>query len=1017
MAFNKRLFVSGEASGECTTETVTAFGANAANSTNYAVYKLDGNSDDVTNNYDATNNVSFNSSGKYGQSATFNNTNTVIELPSTIDDPMRSAGAFTVSLWYKHATQTNAYGGKILSLLNNIYNLITVHASNNTLTAVVSNSSNSSSSVTSSALSTGTWYHIVWTGNATNGVSLYIDSVLIGNAAWDGTFFTYTDANYKYNRLGYQNLSIASLVGELDQLRFFNRAVTSTEVAELYAETSTTTSNTNLLNDGAGVALYSFDYDASDTGGLYDGTPTDIDFGVGGQINTAAEFNGSSSRINLPVGLGTTGARSNSLWIKVDTFPSSSIDTFFYIGTQGANENYETMSVTSTSKVKFQQRIGSATDMTAIESSETIIAGNWYHVATTHDGTTAKLYINGDLSKGGSVSFSSYVNNSSLAGNLGAFHTATPSYDGSIDQYRRFHKALVQSEVDVLYAETACVHTSTTDIVDFPSGTTNAAYYKLDNSAEDSKGTNDGTETNIEYRFGRYGQAAVFNGSSSKIEVSDPVIPVGAASLSFWFNNDNTAGSLSGGETHYILGSGVSSSSKGLTAGFFQQKFFAVVNNGASSSSLTGTTLFSKTNWNHCVVTWDGTTGSNKLKIYVNGNLEIQGTSSIAASTIGTYTNFAIGGTLSSGFIGGRVDGVRIFGSELSAANVTKLYNEKPETDTSNFKTVLYEGTSAKQFISNVGMDLETDGGLVWIKSRTVNNGHRLYDSVRGATKALSSEGTFAEYTESGLTSFEDNGFFVGSHTGVNQSSQDFVSWVWKGGGTPLLNEIGDIDSSVSANTAAGFSIVSYTGTSTIGDTIGHGLGTPDLIIVKNRDNSSASWAVWSSTFSAASETLFLDATSPSNQYTNRFGTVNSNTFQAGSNGGTEVNKSGNKFIAYIFKSVAGYQKIGSYTGDGTTSGKIIYTTDDGTSSGSNGFEPSFLLTKPTGPSGGYWYILDNRRSPSNPRNDSLFPNDNLAEIESTNYNVDFLSNGFELKNNTIGFNDNNENYIFLAIK
>ena len=253
MAFNKRLFIGGAA--ECNTETVTAFGANAANSTNYAVYKLDGDSNDVTTNYNATNNVSFNGSGKFGSSATFNNTNTVIELPSTIDDPMRTAGAFTVSLWYKHATQTNAYGGRILGLLNNIYNLISVHASNNTITAIVSNSSNNSSSVTSSALSAGTWYHIVWTGNATNGVSLYIDSVLVGSAAWDGTFLTYTDTNYTYNRLGYQNLSIASLVGELDQARFFNRAVTSTEVAELYAETSSTTSNTNLLNDGAGVAL------------------------------------------------------------------------------------------------------------------------------------------------------------------------------------------------------------------------------------------------------------------------------------------------------------------------------------------------------------------------------------------------------------------------------------------------------------------------------------------------------------------------------------------------------------------------------------------------------------------------------------------------------------------------------------------------------------------------------------------------------------------------------------------
>ena len=377
MALGKRLIQTSGAA-ECTTETVTAFGANAANSTNYAIYKLDGDSNDVTTNYNATNNVSFNSSGKFGQSATFNNTNTFIELPSTIDDPMRTAGAFTVSLWYKHATQTNAYGGKILSLLNNIYNLITAHASNNTITAIVNNSSNSSSSVTSSALSTGTWYHIVWTGNATNGVSLYIDSVLIGNAAWDGTFFSYTDTNYKYNRLGYQNLSIASLVGELDQARFFNRAVTSSEVAELYAETSSTTSNTNLLNDGAGVALYSLDYDASDTGGLYDGTPTDVDFGVSGKTVNGARFNGSSSEIGLPVGLGASGDRAFSFWMKLIALPTSGTDTdtIIYIGNQSQNSQYTTINVNSSGTVRYQERHnttgGDNTNDLLIESSTNI---------------------------------------------------------------------------------------------------------------------------------------------------------------------------------------------------------------------------------------------------------------------------------------------------------------------------------------------------------------------------------------------------------------------------------------------------------------------------------------------------------------------------------------------------------------------------------------------------------------------------------------------------------------------
>ena len=113
-----------------------------------------------------------------------------------------------------------------------------------------------------------------------------------------------------------------------------------------------------------------------------------------------------------------------------------------------------------------------------------------------------------------------------------------------------------------------------------------------------------------------------------------------------------------------------------------------------------------------------------------------------------------------------------------------------------------------------------------------------------------------------------------------------------------------------------------------------------------------------------------------------------------------------NKFIAYCWHSVAGYSKIGTYTGDGNTSGNIITT----------GFEPSLIMFKPTTVTG-YWYVLDNVRNTSNPRNTALFPNDTLAEITSSNYDVDFLSTGFELKNNTVWFNQSGVTYLYMAFK
>ena len=129
------------------------------------------------------------------------------------------------------------------------------------------------------------------------------------------------------------------------------------------------------------------------------------------------------------------------------------------------------------------------------------------------------LYIN----NGTAVSVSNSSFNHAINFTIGrSGDYSTSHFDGSIDQVRIFSKGLSASEISTLYnsgnGETACVHTATANTADFPSTATAVAHYPLDNSSEDNHGnTYDGTETNIEYRFGQYGQAAVFNGSSSSI--------------------------------------------------------------------------------------------------------------------------------------------------------------------------------------------------------------------------------------------------------------------------------------------------------------------------------------------------------------------------------------------------------------------------------------------------------------------------------------------------------------------
>ena len=387
------------------------------------------------------------------------------------------------------------------------------------------------------------------------------------------------------------------------------------------------------------AALYNFHSDATDLTGNNTGTETAITYG-GGNFGQGAVFNGSSSRIDSPVGLGTTGARSNSLWIKVNTFPSSGIDTFLYIGTQNANQNYETISITSTSKVKFQQRVGSSTDMTAIESSETIIVGNWYHITTTHDGTTAKLYINGDLSKGGSVSFSSYVNNLSLVGNLGAFRALTPSYDGSIDQYRRFNKALSSSEVTQLYNESSSTFKKVDIFNDALIG-----HYDLD-----------GTDSFYMTHF-----------------ITDQNFTIGG-----WFYR-NSAGGSAGYETLWAQGysPAVRCQIYGADGSANGNRLYIYLNNGSSGPSYDTGVDLPTGEWFHLMKTYDLSAGT--VKVYLNSALKktqstITGTFYSSGNSDALF-RIAKNSSNNNGYINGKISQVRVYDSVLTDAQIVDDYS------------------------------------------------------------------------------------------------------------------------------------------------------------------------------------------------------------------------------------------------------------------------------------------------------------------------------------------------------
>ena len=443
-------------------------------------------------------------------------------------------------------------------------------------------------------------------------------------------------------------------------------------------------------------------------------------------------------------------------------------------------------------------------------------------------------------------------------------------------------------------------------------------------------------------------------------------------------------------------------------------------------------------------------------------------------------------------------------------------------------KTVLYTGNATDNHaITGVGFKPD----WTWIKDRTNANHHRIYDSVRGATKVIYSslnneEGTVA----TGLKSFDSDGFTLGTSSDENGNSANLVAFNWLAGGTaptktytvkvvsdsgnkyrfddfgtsavtldlqeggtytfdssdssvnshpfvigtsanssayssgvtykldgvtktyseytsgfssatsrqliitvpasaPALyywcsvhsgmggaintnttfgssNFDGTLQSTVSVNTTAGFSIIRYTGNAT-NSTVGHGLGaTPDLILVKNLISSGGSAEHWRAQHNevSASNVLYLnrDVAQDSNgDFQSTYPT--SSSFSISSADG--CNKSGEAHIVYCFTSKTGYSKFGSFTGNNSaSSGPFVYT----------GFKPVFHIIKRYDDANDW--NLQSHEITKNGIDKALQANSNTAELVNGGYKVDKLSNGFKMREAGSETNADGGLYIYMAI-
>ena len=350
--------------------------------------------------------------------------------------------------------------------------------------------------------------------------------------------------------------------------------------------------------------------------------------------------------------------------------------------------------------------------------------------------------------------------------------------------------------------------------------------------------------------------------------------------------------------------------------------------------------------------------------------------------------------------------------ANLPEPSITPLDDDVPED---YFNTVLYDGNNdtGSQAITGVGFQPD----FLWLKGRNAVTNHILADSVRGTgtgmmgalfTNLTNAEETTTSSTHSTfgiISSLDSDGFTVDAGAtnsgGTNFTGRNYVAWNWLSGGTAVSNTDGTITSSVSANTKAGFSIATYTGTGS-NATVGHGLSSaPEMIFLKRR-NATAQWIV-GATPVGWTKYLGLNATSAAVTSADAWNNTDPTSTVFSLATGSSVNASGGTYVAYCFHSVEGYSKIGSYTGNGsTTDGTFVYT----------GFRPAWVMVKKTNGAGN-WVVTDNKRDPVNVIDALLSPD--LPNVETDTDAEDFTSNGFKMRDAHNTRNASGGNYIYMA--
>jgi hypothetical protein len=309
-----------------------------------------------------------------------------------------------------------------------------------------------------------------------------------------------------------------------------------------------------------------------------------------------------------------------------------------------------------------------------------------------------------------------------------------------------------------------------------------------------------------------------------------------------------------------------------------------------------------------------------------------------------------------------------------------------PTDATKVFTPIARTGTGAVAQVTGVGSAPD----LIVTGVRNTTNYSATTSRLAGPGTAMFMPYTQAENTGAyadTVTSFNMNGVSLGSDgSGVcNGNLITYINWFF-------------------CRAPGFFDEVCYTGSNGYQD-LSHNLGvTPQMIIIKNRTSAQA-WNVGVQGILGTGKYLVLNTTAAVVSDANYYGSPwTSTTFLVDGNL-APINQSGSNYVAYLFATVAGVSKVGSYTGTGTT-----LQINCGFTAGSR-----FVLIKRTD-STGDWYVWDSARGIIAGNDPYLFMNSTAAEVTGTDY-VDTYAAGFEISSTApAAINANGGSFIFFAV-